>query len=290
MKQLQDAVTLLRLPFFVFLLPIYLFSLLHIDSFDFWEAVLIFYILHFFIYPASNGYNSYYDRDEGSIGGLKSPPKVNPVLYRLVLALDVSSILLSLLISPIFAGLMIAYILASKAYSYDGIRLKKYPIISTIVVTFFQGAFLYLSIQYGLGVEATSTALYSNKNLGLAAFCTLFLAGSYPITQIYQHEEDAERGDKTLSLLLGVWGTFYFSIFCFSAAFTLLGFIYLDLGYWQRFLFILISASPVVLHLSKWMMDVKKDPEQVNFERTMKMSMLSSLGFNLIFGLLLSFS
>jgi hypothetical protein len=33
----------------------------------------IFIILHLLVYPASNGYNSYMDRDETPIGGLKNP-------------------------------------------------------------------------------------------------------------------------------------------------------------------------------------------------------------------------
>ena len=37
----------------------------------------------------------------------------------------------------------------------------------------------------------------------LLAFCPLF-AALYPLTQLYQLDEDARRGDRTLALLLGV--------------------------------------------------------------------------------------
>jgi 1,4-dihydroxy-2-naphthoate octaprenyltransferase len=51
-------------------------------------------------------------------------------------------------------------------------------------------------------------ALKAPLPLEAAILSALFFAGSYPLTQIYQHEEDARRGDLTLSRVLGVAGTF----------------------------------------------------------------------------------
>ena len=48
---------------------------------DIANAALIFVILHILVYPASNGYNSYMDRDEGSIGGLKNPLITRPAAF-----------------------------------------------------------------------------------------------------------------------------------------------------------------------------------------------------------------
>jgi 1,4-dihydroxy-2-naphthoate octaprenyltransferase len=52
------------------------------------SLLLLFLILHLLVYPASNAYNSYMDRDEGSIGGLKHPPKVTRSLFYVSLMLD----------------------------------------------------------------------------------------------------------------------------------------------------------------------------------------------------------
>src|SRR5690554_7250173 len=73
----------LRIGFSVFLLPVFLFSLAFVESLEPERMVLVLVILHFFLYPSSNGYNSYYDKDEGSIGGLKNPPKVDKGLLYL---------------------------------------------------------------------------------------------------------------------------------------------------------------------------------------------------------------
>jgi len=277
----KDAITLLRLPFFVFLMPIFWFTLSN-SSVNSWPtAALIFGIIHFLVYPASNGYNSYYDRDEGSIGGLKHPPKVNQQLYYLVWLLDSSAVVLSLLVSPAFAALILGYILVSKAYSYEGIRLKKYPIISTIVVTFFQGAYTYIMIQVGLGMPAT--AIVEVSNVLLALFASLFLAGSYPITQIYQHEEDKARGDITLSIKLGIWGTFIFAAIVFLVAVMVLILAYFLQGNLNRLQYFLPFTIPMLGFLVFWVQQVYKNVEAANFDNTMWMNKLSSTSFNLAF-------
>ncbi|WP_240731627.1 hypothetical protein [Hymenobacter radiodurans] len=72
----RRAVPLLRIPFSVYLMPVFWFGLSALrQPCSPWRAVGVFVVLHVLAYPASNGYNSYYDRDEGSIGGLKKPPK-----------------------------------------------------------------------------------------------------------------------------------------------------------------------------------------------------------------------
>src|SRR5678810_1084140 len=116
---------LLRIPFSFFLSPIYFFALAQVPEINWFNAVLIFFIIHFLIYPASNGYNCYMDRDTESIGGLEKPPPPSRQLFLITIVLDIAGLLLSFFISPYFFAGMILYVVASKAYSYRGIRLKK---------------------------------------------------------------------------------------------------------------------------------------------------------------------
>ena len=280
-KQLKDAFTLMRIPFSVFLLPIYWFALSNTPNYDTYTALLIFVVLHIFVYPASNGYNSYYDKDEGSIGGIKQPPKVNEKLYWLVIAFDVIAIALALCVNITFALLMLVCLLLSKAYSYDKIRLKKYPILSTIITTVFQGSIVYASIQIGLGLSWEY--ILSFPNWLFALFSTLFLCGSYPITQIYQHDEDRKRGDITLSILLGIWGTFAFAVLSFTLSIVVLAIAYWHTGNLYKLGYFLPFILPVLGFLLYWMYLVKQNPAAVNYENTMKMSAISSLCFNLAF-------
>jgi 4-hydroxybenzoate polyprenyltransferase len=283
MVSYRDNIKLLRIPFSLFLLPIYLFALSNVPAqhISLYQAILVFVIIHLFVYPASNGYNSYFDRDEESIGGLKHPPKVSKELFTIVVLLDVLSVALSLLISVPFALLIVIYLFVSKAYSYDKIRLKKYPVISTVVVTFFQGAFTFFLVQFGSGVPMG--LILEPHNLTLALVSTLFLAGSYPLTQVYQHEEDGRRGDLTISRMLGVNGTFAFSAASLLLATALLVWAYLKMGQVQNILLFLFFSIPVVVVFGQWLVQVRKDRRAVSFENTMRMNKTSSLCLGLAF-------
>lgn len=244
MKPYRDALTLMRIPFSVYLMPVFWFALSALQQVDVSRAIVVFLILHLLVYPASNGYNSYYDRDEGSIGGLKHPPKVNRELMQLVLAFDVLAVLFSIILSPLFAVLVALYLLISKAYSYEGIRLKKYPVISTIVVTFFQGAFTFAMVQIGVGLQLQEVLQF--PNIGFAIVSTLFLSGSYPLTQIYQHDEDSQRGDITISLLLGITGTYIFAAISLLIGTGVLLWLYYTNDQFQNIIIFLIATAPIL--------------------------------------------
>ena len=53
---------------------------------------------------------------------------------------------------------------------------------------------------------------------------SLLIGGFYPLTQIYQHEEDIKDGVKTISYKLGYRGTFIFTGIIYVLAFFTLGF------------------------------------------------------------------
>ncbi|OUJ75446.1 UbiA family prenyltransferase [Hymenobacter crusticola] len=272
----RRALPLLRIPFSVYLMPVFWFGLSALRGpFDGMRTLGVFVVLHVLAYPASNGYNSYYDRDEGSIGGLKQPPKVSEELIHLVWLFDALAVLGSILLGLPFAAMVAVYLAISKAYSYEGIRLKKYPLISTLVVVVFQGAFTFLMTQVGVGAAAAQ--LTEPTNLLLALVSTLFLCGSYPLTQVYQHTEDRQRGDQTLSLLLGIRGTFVF-----AAIGLLLGALVLAFTYWQRqelrnLIIFLLATVPVVALFNSWAWQVWRNPAAADFEHTMRMNQVSSL-------------
>ncbi|UOQ52978.1 UbiA family prenyltransferase [Hymenobacter cellulosivorans] len=281
----RRALPLLRIPFSVYLMPVYWFGLSALPrAVDGVRALGVFIVLHLLAYPASNGYNSYYDRDEGSIGGLKQPPKVSEELIHLVWLFDALAVLGGWLLSPLFAALVAVYLLISKAYSYEGIRLKKYPFLSTFVVVVFQGAYTFLMTQVGAGAD--SSAILEPTNLLLALVSTLFLCGSYPLTQVYQHQEDRQRGDLTLSLWLGLRGTFVF-----AAVGLLSGALLLAFTYWQRdelrnLLIFLVATGPVIVLFGRWAWAVWHSPAAADFEHTMRMNQVSSLCLSAAFMLM----
>lgn len=282
---MKDALRLMRIPFSIYLMPIFWFALSAQPAFDTWRAVAVFLILHLLVYPASNGYNSYFDRDEGSIGGLKHPPRVTATLYRLVVAFDLLALLAAAALSLPFAACILVYLLVSKAYSYDKIRLKKYPWLSTLVVVVFQGAFTFLMVQVGLHLDPHQ--ILAPDNLVLAGVSSLFLCGSYPLTQIYQHAEDSRRGDRTLSLILGIRGTLTFAALSLLLATSLLLLAYGNQQEFRNIYIFLLCTTPVVVFFCTWVLKIRRDPGQANFENTMLMNKISSLSISLAFGLIL---
>lgn len=282
----RRALPLLRIPFSVYLMPVFWFGLSALrQPLDVGRALGVFIVLHLLAYPASNGYNSYYDRDEGSIGGLRQPPKVSRELLHLVWLFDGLAVVGAALLSPLFALLVAVYLLVSKAYSYEGIRLKKYPLLSTLVVVVFQGAYTFLMTQVGVGTA--TAALLAPDNLLLAFVSSLFLCGSYPLTQVYQHQEDARRGDRTLSLRLGIRGTFVFAGVALATGAAVLGATYLLRGEPQHLLIFLVATGPVVVLFVRWAQAVWQQEGAADFDHTMRMNQVSSLCMSAAFMLML---
>jgi 1,4-dihydroxy-2-naphthoate octaprenyltransferase len=234
------------------------------------------------IYPASNGYNSYFDKDEGSIGALKNPPKVSRELYVTALLLDALAIILGLLVSWQFTIMIFIYGLVSKAYSHPSVRLKRWPLTSWIIAGLFQGYFTFMACY--MGINNYGLEVFSDLDIFYpAVLSSLLLWGSYPMTQIYQHDEDFKRGDITLSLKLGISGTFHFTGIFF--AFSSLGFFYFfktNFGNTTAFWF-LAFMIPMVIYFSTWYFNVRKDEVKANFTNTMRLNLISSICFSLFF-------
>jgi hypothetical protein len=273
----------LRIPFSFFLMPVYLFALGISPNFSEPRLIWSLAIVHLFLYPASNGYNSYFDKDEGSIGGLKNPPPVDKGLYYLSLLFDVIAIVLGLVkISALFAAMLLVYGLASKAYSHPSIRLKKFPFGGLLTVSFFQGFFTFLLCYVGINNFGLENLLNS-RVLIPATLSSVLLVGTYPMTQIYQHEEDAKRGDLTVSLWLGVRGTFIFVLMVFTLA--AVGYVY----YFYRFysihygFYFLGFLGPVVIYFMIWFFLVLSDPNKANHRNTMRLNFISALCLNAFF-------
>ena len=278
----SSTIKLLRIPFSFFLSPIYFFALAQVTEINWFNAVLIFIILHFIIYPASNGYNSYMDRDTESIGGLEKPPLPSRQLFWVSVILDSIGILLSLIIGPIFTLVMLFYIGASKAYSYRGIRLKKFPYLGYFVVIAFQGAVTFWLVYYGSDREHSLTVPWQGM-----VICSLLVGGFYPLTQIYQHKQDLEDGVSTISYKLGYKGTFLFCALVYILAWIFMAQFFIAKKQGNQLLMIGIFFIPVIVYFIRWFVLVYKNYQQANFKNTMKMNWLAATCTNISFMILL---
>ena len=275
----------LRLLFSVFLMPVFLFALSQVPQINVQNTVLTFIIWHLLVYPASNGYNSYFDKDEGSIALIETPPPVDKSLYYFSLFLDILALLLSLYVGWILFLSVLFYGIISKMYSHPSFRFKKYPLVSFLIVFIFQGAFVYWSTY--ASISGLDTLEGWNLNFTLAGLiCSCLIGATYPLTQVYQHEEDSNRGDTTLSIVLGIRGSFYFSALLFLFSSMLLYFYWDRLEMSTNFWIFLALASPVFILFSNWFFTVYHDPSKANFKNMSRMTLLSSIMMLIYFGLL----
>lgn len=270
----------LRFPFSFFLLPVYLFALALSPNFYGDQLLWSFLIIHVLLYPASNGYNSYFDKDEKSIALIKNPPPVKRELYVVSILLDVLAVILSyFMINVEFSIGVLLYGLISKAYSHPAIRIKKYPIASWLIVVVFQGFYSLLLCYIGINKFGVMQ-LGNDRLLWAGVLSSMLLFASYPLTQVYQHEEDARRGDKTMSMLLGIRGTFYFALIFFTVAigaFVLYFLRYFDIYYGVVFI---ASQTPLVVFFFYWFARVLRDPKNADYKGTMIINLLSGICLN----------
>ncbi len=266
-----STIQLLRFHFSFFLLPVFLFALSQAKEIHWTETILAFAILHLLVYPSSNGYNSYMDRDQSPIGGLKDPMQPTRQLYTITVIIDVIAIILSALISYIFCLGILLYILASRAYSYRGIRLKKYPVTGFLTVFIFQGMLVFV-----LSYLAISQSSLSEIPLIPCLIAGLLIGALYPLTQVYQHEADHKDGVTSISMLLGKKGSFIFSMILFLSASFLFYLLFRENDP-VHFLLYLGVMLPVVLFFLYWMMKVWKDGNQASFSNSLRMNLVSTL-------------
>ena len=278
----RSTVKHLRLPFSYHLLPVFLFALSQAENVNWPHAAIGFFILHFLIYPSSNGYNSYQDKDEGSIGGLKHPPKVSENLFYATLLLDIAGVLLALLVSLYFSVFVLLYVLVSRAYSYRRLRLKKYALTGFLTVFLFQGAFTYLMASSAVS-DLDPANFFTTGNVLCMSIASLFIGSVYPLTQIYQHEADRKDGVTTISYKLGYIGTFVFSAVMFAGATALLSRYFWLKHRQMAFLLLLVLMMRVVIRMQAWFVKVRRNSNNANFENTMQMNLLASTCMNIYF-------
>ena len=192
----------LRLPFQLTLAPFMLWGAALAHTPLGWRFALAFVVLQVCFYGGTTAFNSHYDKDEGPVGGLEAPPPPGPWLLPGSLALQAVGLALAAFVDRRFFAACVLYAVLGVMYSHPSTRLKARPFGSWAVVMFGQGALGALA-----GVVATGAARVSAEAAWGLAGAALLVGALYPLTQLFQVEEDALRGDRTAAMVLGRRGT-----------------------------------------------------------------------------------
>ncbi|HYH57308.1 MAG TPA: prenyltransferase, partial [Anseongella sp.] len=174
------------------------------------------------------------------------------------------------------------YIIASRAYSYRGIRLKKFPVTGFLTVIVFQGAVTYFMVYAGSSALPGLPVPWQGMLIS-----SLLFGGFYPLTQIYQHQQDLRDGVRTISWLLGYKGTFVFSGTMFLLAEVLLFFYFSSRGQDVYFWLLQLFFLPAIAYFFFWFGKVRRDSSHASFHYAMRMNLVGALctnaGFILLF-------
>ena len=159
--------------------------------------------------------NSVFDKDEGDIGYLRAPPPPPRHLLVFSAALLAGGQLLSVALPPAFRIDYAICLVLSILYSVPPFRFKAVAGVDWVINMWGFGTLTPFAAW-----AATGRPLDLAHGLVLLGFCPLF-AGLYPLTQLYQMEEDRRRGDRTLALMLGMRASLAVAIACTLLAFAL---------------------------------------------------------------------
>jgi 4-hydroxybenzoate polyprenyltransferase len=158
--------------------------------------------------------NSAFDRDVGDIGYLDAPPPPPAHLAGWGFGLMLAGQGLALPLPRPFAIAYAVCFALSVAYSVPPLRLKAVAGADWVINMVGFGA-----VTPYAGWSLTGMPLTSAGAWALGGFTPLF-ASLYPLTQLYQLEEDRLRGDRTLALMLGARGSLAVSLAAAVVAFA----------------------------------------------------------------------
>ena len=160
--------------------------------------------------------NSAYDRDEDDIAYLRRPPPPPTHLAGFAVALMLTGLLGSIALP---SGYRLAYLVCtvlSVLYSVPPFRLKSVPGADWLINMWGFGTLTPYAGWAATGLPLRPSALFILIGFGL------LFAALYPLTQIYQFDEDSRRGDHTLARALGIKRSLLVSIGGAALSFALL--------------------------------------------------------------------
>ena len=191
--------------------------------------------------------NSVFDRDEGDIGYLNAPPPIPRYLLAFSALLLGAGQLLAFTLPSGFAAVYAVCFAMSIAYSVPPLRWKAVGGMDWLINMWGFGTFTPYA-----GWAATGRPLNLGHGLVLLAFCPLF-ASLYPLTQLYQFEEDRSRGDRTLALTLGMRVSLLIAIGAMLVAFGLFAAgAVVQFARWWQWLALLVALAAWLRVLVPW--------------------------------------
>jgi hypothetical protein len=160
-----------------------------------------FLYVHVLLFGGVTVYNSYWDKDQGPIGGLRAPPPLAFWTLPAAWILQTLGLALAWRVSAFSAGIYAASMAFFWLYSRPRIRWKGRPWLSLVAIGAGTGMGGFLLGYLHDGRRAVGAAVLAGA-LGV----TFLIVSLFPMSQVYQVEEDVERMDFTFTAKYGLAG------------------------------------------------------------------------------------
>lgn len=271
LKEILHFILHLRLHYQLFILSGgYLLGGLMADQMDSSQFWLQFINVHVLLFGGATAFNSYWDKDEGPIGGLRNPPKMTKWMHQ-------ASIIL------MFSGWMWAYTINTQYFIIYGVSLLLFWLYSTPHARWKGDPHLsMIAIAVSTGMNSTLLGFYAADGsfswvMLLASIGASFvLLSLYPVSQIYQQEEDQRRGDFTFYGHYGLSGVKRFFNLSYPVGLSVLSVSLMSISIMPG-LFLLITGMGAYLYLLKTVNEL--EGLEIEYRNVMKIKFIASLSF-----------
>jgi 1,4-dihydroxy-2-naphthoate octaprenyltransferase len=241
--------------------------------------ILEFFSVHFFLFGGVTVYNSYWDKDDGPIGGLKNPPKMTVWMLSMSWLFQSVGFLFSLFAGWLFSIVYLISCCFFWLYSSPRARWKSHPLLSIFALGIASGVASFFMGFFSMGdhVIRLSTVLMS---MGVTS-CLISL---YPLSQVYQVEEDKKRGDITFAIKYEQKGVkfFFLTLFPVGVICSLVSLVRIN----TYFLCVFITGA-VLMYLVIWRIIKKLTFTHTDYENVMRTKYLVGITFSLFSVLLI---
>lgn len=280
MGKINNSFQHLRLSYSFILMPIFLFAVSQTNQPNWINVIVLFLILHLFVYPSNQAQAAFANMQlaKCDIAAMQN----HKSLFVISTILDVIAMALSVIISLKLSLFILTYLLVSKAYYSNPIRLKRYAMISLVLTMALQGAFLAALTQLAAGNVPIGS------NIVMLQACSFFVGFVFPLTQMYSHNIDGNRGDYTISLRLGLNRTFTLSFVMLFIAVMFMGLHFYSTKSMFHFYLFLLFLSPIMAYFFWWKKNTKIQPLAASFQFTRLFVIITSASMGL-FSLVLIF-
>ncbi len=277
MSTARLLLTHLRLHFQLLLAPLFLWGAALAGGRLTPRLLLGFLAFHVFLYGGTTAFNSAYDRDEGPVGGLYQPPPAPLALLPFSLVVQAIGALLAALVSPAALAVYLAMALLGAAYSHPATRWKASPATALPTIAFGQGVLGFLA---GFATASPAPNTPALVVVVGAVSAALVVSGFYPLSSLFQLEEDRQRGDRTIGVAWGAPAAFAVALGCFLLALPLL----VGLA-WSRFgpldaLALALGMAVVILGTLRWRRRFVATAVRQNFLAAMRLNALAAACFS----------